>query len=51
MKDVAEGVRPDWLGDPGPAGDAAQDPPGGVAVEASTVRSAEDGTVEALANR
>jgi hypothetical protein len=30
---VAQGVRSDGLGDPGPAGDAADDPPGAMAVQ------------------
>jgi hypothetical protein len=36
---VAEGVRPDWLVDAGLAGEAAYDPPGGVAVESFAVVS------------
>ena len=39
---VPQGVRPDGLGDPGAAGDPADDPPGAVPVQPPPVRGEED---------
>lgn len=48
---VAQGVRADRLGDPGPAGDTSDDPGGAVAVEAVTVAGSEDWTYRPFADR
>jgi hypothetical protein len=45
---VTERVWPDALGDPGPSGDAAHDPPGGVTVDPCTVGADEDRAVAAF---
>jgi hypothetical protein len=50
MKRMAQGVRADRLADPGAAGDAPHDPPSSVAVEAPTVGTGEDWSVESLAD-
>jgi hypothetical protein len=47
---VAEGVGSDGLVDPGFAGEAANDPPGGVPVEALSVPAEEDRTVDPFAD-
>ena len=47
---VSQRVRGDWLGDPGPAGDPADDPPGAVPVQPPAVPGQEHGTVGALAD-
>jgi hypothetical protein len=43
-------VRPDGLGDPGPAGDAADDPPGAVPIQPAAVSGQEHRPVCALAD-
>jgi hypothetical protein len=43
-------VRPDGLADPGPAGDAADDPPGAMPIQAAAVSGQEDRPVCALAD-
>jgi hypothetical protein len=45
---VPQGVRPDWLGDPGAAGQAAHDPGGTVPVEPLPVGAEEDRPVHPL---
>jgi hypothetical protein len=45
---VSERVRADFLGDPGPACDAADDPPGAVPVQPPPVRGQEDRTISAF---
>ena len=47
---VPQGVRPDGLGDPGAAGDPADDPPGAVPVQPPAIRGQEDGSFAALAD-
>lgn len=48
---VPQRVRPDSPGGPGASGDASHDPPGGVAVESSTIEVDEDRPVVAFADR
>ncbi len=45
---VAQGVGADRFGDPGPAGDAAHHPPGGVTVETAPVATEEDRAFAAI---
>jgi len=47
---VPQGVRPDQLGDPGAAGDPADDPPGAVPVQPPAIGGQEDRPVAALAD-
>lgn len=47
---VTQNVGSDSFGDPGPSGGSADDPPGGVTVQAEAVRAAEDGAVHPLAD-
>jgi transposase len=47
---VAQRVRSDRLGDPGAAGNPANDPPGTMPVQPPTVRGQEDGAVDPLAD-
>jgi hypothetical protein len=47
---VPQRVRPDRLGDPGAAGDPADDPPGAVPVQPPAIDGQEDGPVTALAD-
>src|SRR5687768_936924 len=48
---VAEGVRPNRLVDPRPAGEATHNPPCGVAVEPRAIPADEDRTVDPLSER
>jgi hypothetical protein len=48
---VAQGMRPDRLVDPGTAGEAPHDPPGGVTVESCAVAAEEDRSLDALTDR
>ena len=43
-------MRPDFLGDPGPAGDPADDPPGAMPVQPPPIGRQEDGPFHALAD-
>ena len=45
---MPQGVRPDRLGDPGAAGDPADDPPSAVPVQPSAIGGQEDPSVAAL---
>ena len=47
---VPQGVRPDGLGDPRPAGHPPDDPPGAVPVEPAPIGRQEDGSFGALAD-
>jgi hypothetical protein len=46
---VEQRVRPNGRGDPGAAGDPADDPPGAVAVQSAPIGSQEDGSFGTLA--
>jgi hypothetical protein len=48
---VPQGVRADRFGDAGSSGDTPHDPAGAVAIEALSVGSAEDRSVETFADR
>jgi hypothetical protein len=48
---VAQGVRPDGLGDPGPARRSTDDPVGGGTVQAAGVVVEDDRSFAALTNR
>jgi len=50
-ENVPERVRPDVLGNPGPAGDPADDPPSAMAVQPPPIGGQEDGSFAALADR
>jgi hypothetical protein len=43
-------MRPDGLGDPGPAGDLADDPSGAMAVQPPPIGRQEDGSFASLAD-
>jgi len=47
---VPQRVRPDLLGQPGPAGDTADDPPGAVPVQPLSSGGGEDASFAALAD-
>jgi hypothetical protein len=47
---VPQRVRPDCLGDPGAAGDPADDPPGAVPVQPAPIGGQEDWPLAALAD-